>query len=493
MVRLSAWPAALFLVLVLAAGCLHAGDAGWPQFRGPGGEGIAPDGVKYPVSFGPDRNVLWKTPLPAGLSSPCIWGERIFLTGFDTKTRKLETLCLDRKSGKVLWRQAAAVKNIERVNHSNSPAAATPATDGERVFVYFGSCGLVCYDLAGNELWKKEVPAAGTRFGSATSPVVAGDVVLLKCQGGRSSLLALKGRTGDVLWKKDWSGGDVGYSLPLVHGGKDATEVIVHGEMGIRAYDLKDGKERWTIGGMRCQAVPTPIVAEGLLYFVVQFAGGDLDDKLKVPSFDELLKKYDKNKDGKLSRDEVKDVVLYSRDGVTKEGDIKLAHFFSTVDLNRDGYISRFEWGLVSTVSMLAPSNNSVLAVRPGGKGNVTYSHVAWRDRNSLPEVASPLVYRGRLYLIKDGGILSCLEAKKGKLLFRKRLGSVALYHASPVAADGKVYVASARGVVLVLRAADKLEVLARNDLKEAIRATPAAVGGVLYVRTEGHLYAFRE
>jgi outer membrane protein assembly factor BamB len=493
MVRLSSWPAALLLGLVLAAGCPAAGDAGWPQFRGPGGEGTAPDGVKFPTSFGPDRNVLWKTPLPAGLSSPCVWGERIFLTGFDAKTRKLETLCLDRKSGKVLWRREASAKAIERINGSNSPAAATVATDGERVFAYFGSCGLLCYDLAGNEQWKKDVPAASTRFGSATSPVVAGDVVLLKCQGGRSSLLALKARTGDVLWKKDWAGGDVGYSLPLVYRGKDATEVIVHGEMGIRAYDLKDGKERWTIGGMRCQAVPTPIAAEGLLYFVVQFAGGDLDDKLKIPSFDELLKKYDKNKDGKLSREEVKDVVLYSRDGVTKEGDIKLGSFFGMVDLNRDGYISRFEWGLVSTVSMVAPSNNSVLAVRPGGKGNVTYTHVAWRDRNSLPEVASPLVYRGRLYLIKDGGILSCLEAKKGKLLFRKRLGSVALYHASPVAADGKVYVASARGVVLVLRAADKLEVLARNDLKEAIRATPAAVGGVLYVRTEGHLYAFRE
>jgi outer membrane protein assembly factor BamB len=482
----------LLLGLALLPDVLRAeGGSNWPQFRGPDGSGLAvPEGARLPLHFGPGKNVLWQTPLPPGLSSPCIWGGRIFLTGYDPKTKELLTLCLDRRDGKVLWRRAAPARKIERVQATSSPATGTPASDGERVYVYFGSFGLLCYDFAGKELWRLPLPTPATRFGSGTSPVVAGEVVLLKCQGYPSSLLAVNGRTGAVVWKRERLPYDVGYSLPLVRRGKGSAEVVVHGERGVKAFDLAGGKDRWSLSGLFGAAIPTPIEADGLLFIVSQYPGGDQDDRLKVPPFDELLKKYDKDKDGQISREEAKGIILYSRDGETRGGDLKLSDFFSALDLNRDGKISRFEWSLARL--MAGRIDNTLLAVRPDPAGKKPT--VVWRDKKALPEVSSPLHYRGRLYLVKHLGIVSCLEAKTGKLLYRKRLGATGLYYASPVAGDGKVYFASTRGVVVVLDGSDATgKVLARNDLGESLAATPAPVDGVLYVRTDKHLFAFKE
>jgi outer membrane protein assembly factor BamB len=480
--------------LVLLGAWPVATSANWPQFRGPAGNGLAAGKDRLPVQFGPGKNVLWKVPLPPGLSSPCIWGDRIFLTGRDPKGKKLETLCLDRRTGRTLWRKTAPADKLEKVHHTSSTAASTPATDGERVYVYFGSYGLLCYDFAGKELWKVPLPVPSTTYGSATSPVVAEGLLLIKRQGNDSSFLALNPRTGAIVWKKEKLPFDAGYALPLIVPHKDGSEVVIQGDRGIRAYALKDGKERWSRTGLFCAAIPTPIAAEGLLFFVVQYPGGDRDEPLKLPTFDDLLKKYDKNKNGKLERDEVKDVVLYSRDGVTSAGDIKLTSLFGFLDRNRDGSIDRFEWGLARlSLSFL---RNSLLAVRPGARGALDNKHIAWQDSNSLPEIASPLCYQGRLYLVKHtprGGIVSCLQAKTGKLLYRQRLGAAGLFYASPVAGDGKIYVPSLRGTVVVLEAGDKFKVLARNDLGEAIGATPALVDGVIYVRTDKHLYAFKE
>ncbi|HJT76675.1 MAG TPA: PQQ-binding-like beta-propeller repeat protein [Gemmataceae bacterium] len=461
----------------------------WPQFRGPDGLGVAPDGAKFPTTFGPTSKVLWKVALPPGCSSPCVWGSRIFLTGFDRAKKELATLCLDRGTGKTLWRRAVAPKGIERVHHENSPAVGTPATDGERVYVYFGSYGLVCYDLDGNEAWARPLPVPATMWGSGTSPVVAGGLVLLKCQGRSSSLLALHGRTGEVAWKKEPLPFEAGYSPPFVWRHGDAAEVVLHGQSGVRAYDLKDGTERWSVGGLLGAAIPAPVAAEGMLFVVSQFPGGDQDDRMKLPNFDDLLKKYDKDKDGKLSREEIPgDVVIYRRDPKNKEGDIRLLDLFGSLDMNHDGKLDRLEWFTASTLAGQL-LNNSLLALRPAG-GRAA---VAWREKRSLPEVSSPLVYRGRLYLVKHGGILSCLDARTGKRVYRERLGADGLYFASPVAGDGKIYAAGDGGVVTVFAAGDKLEVLARNDLGEAIKATPALVDGKIYLRTEGHLYAFGE
>jgi outer membrane protein assembly factor BamB len=482
------WAAALIL---LASVPLCAEESTWPQFRGPGALGIARGTASLPVHFGPEKNVVWKTALPPGLSSPCVWGRRIFVTGHDAAGKKLETLCLDRDKGGVVWRRSIPVERLEKLNRTNSPAAGTPACDGERVVVYSGSFGLVCYDLEGKEVWKLPLPAPQTMFGSGTSPVVAGGVVLLKCQGKAAALLALDARTGEPRWKKEKLPYDPAYSLPVVRPVGKGHEVIVHGERGIKGYDLADGKERWSIGGLFCAAIPTPVLADGLAYFVSVYPGGDKDDRFQLPTFDELLKKHDKDKDGKLSREEIKGVVIYSRDEKSKDGDITLSSLFGAIDRDGDGKLSRFEWGFAKM--FLGGWTNSLLAVQLIEEGETVRTKVVWREANSLPEVASPLCYEGRLYLVKHGGLLTCLDAKTGKLLHRGRVGATGLCYASPVGGDGKVYVATMQGKVIVLKAGDRPEVLARNDMGEPIAATPALLDGVLYLRTQKHLYAIRE
>jgi outer membrane protein assembly factor BamB len=148
----------------------------WPQFRGPNSAGVS-EADKPPTEFGPETNLLWKTALPAGMSSPCIWGDRIFLTGF--ADQKLRTLCLQRSDGRILWRQFAPAEKIEEVNPDSSPASGTPATHGERVYDYFGSYGLISYDFDGREQWRKPLPVVVSLNGSGTSPVLIDGMVIV--------------------------------------------------------------------------------------------------------------------------------------------------------------------------------------------------------------------------------------------------------------------------------------------------------------------------
>src|SRR5262249_21446897 len=178
-------------IIVAAAGVLSnfAGAAEWPQFRGPSSSGIG-DG-KPPVEFGPSQNVLWKTAVGSGLSSPIIAKGRVFLTEFDRTTKQLATLCLDQASGRILWRRTVVPAEIEKVHDINSPAAPPPATDGERVYVYFGSYGLMSYDYDGKLLWERRLPIPQNIYGAVASLIVAGDFVVLNHQGKDAYLLAV--------------------------------------------------------------------------------------------------------------------------------------------------------------------------------------------------------------------------------------------------------------------------------------------------------------
>jgi outer membrane protein assembly factor BamB len=483
------------LFIAIFTSLLGAGDldrAAWPQFRGPHGLGTAPDGMKLPVHFGPTQQVVWKTALPRGLSSPCTWGQRLFLTGFDQSRNKLEAFCLDLDSGQIRWRQAAPVEQVEKVFPTNSPATPTPATDGERVYVYFGSFGLLCYDLDGKLLWKKPLPPPGNQFGSGTSPIVAGELVVLACQGKQPSLLAVNRRSGETVWKRERPRFGAPYSVPLYRTDGPAPEIILSGGRGVVACEAKTGKDIWWVGGVYGGGIPTPILSDGLLFVVAHFPGGDPDDHLKLPPFAELLAKYDKNKDGRLAKTEVPaDLIIYDRGRHDAESSITMDDLFGMIDKNKDDQLDAKEWA--AAIVELDKIESALLAIRPGGSGDVTASRVVWRARRALPEVPSPLCYRDRLYLVKDGGIASCYEAQTGKVVYRKRLGAGGFYYASPVAGDGKIYAASEQGVVVVFRAGDRGEVLARNDVGEPILATPAFANGKLLVRTAGHLYAFRE
>jgi outer membrane protein assembly factor BamB len=492
------------LVLLAAAACLSPTptwadatpkpEAYWPQFRGPGGLGSAADGVPYPVRFGPNTHVLWKTPLPSGNSSPCVWGDRIFLTAFDKQKQALETLCLDRQTGRILWRQAApSVAKIETSIHpTNGPATPSPATDGQRVYVYFGSYGLLAYDFEGKEQWKKPLPAPGTSFGSGSSPILAGDLLLQACQGKGACLLAVQRQTGATVWKKDHIRFGLSYATPLVRHNGAATEVILGQRNGVAAYNPKDGADLWWFGGLLGGGIPSPAVGDGLLFVVAYIPGGDPDDRMKFPDFDELLKKYDANKDGLLGEKEVPaDLVLFDRGSPDPRDNITMEDMFSFVDKNRDGKISRQEWE--EAIAAYAKMESAMVAIRLGGAGDLSKQSLVWKEKRSLPEVPSPLYYRGRLYLVTNGGLASCFDATAGKLQYRQRLGAGGFFYASPVAGDGRLYAASYNGVVVVIQAGDSCRVLARNNLGEAIVATPALADGKLFVRTEGHLYAFAE
>ncbi len=486
----------LLLALALAAGAGAAEQpkpVNWPQFRGPHGGGVAADGVSYPTRFGPSNNLLWKTALPVGHSSPCVWGDRIFLTGFEPATKKLETIALDRKSGEIVWRQAAPATAIEKVHENSNPATGTPTTDGERVYSFFASCGMICYDVAGKELWTFPLPMPQTMFGTGTSPIVAGDLVLLNVDyRPKPALVALNRRTGETVWKRELAVTREGYATPIVWSQDGQDEVIVHSMQRVTAYALKDGTQRWWVTVMS-NAAATPVVGDGRLFVSTWMVGGEPSDRVVLPTFDELLKKYDKDKDGMISKEEFPaDLSFLKRTdaGDIPGADVKIKPFFDNLDQNKDGKISRFEWAMVELFSK-RPVEHGLLAIKPGGQGDVTKTHVAWRDPKGTPEVPSPLFYHGRVYQVRDGGIISCLDAETGKLIYRERLGAPGAYFSSPVAGDGKVYVASLRGVVTVIDGGDKFQVVEHNDLKEPIAATPALVDGVIYVRTDKHLFAF--
>ena len=152
-------------------------DDAWPQFRGANASGVAASTLSPPLEFGPTKNQLWKTALPTGHSSPVIWRDRIFLTAVDAVNKRLETIALDRATGAIVWRQATTVEQLERVHVMGNAATATPAVDGERVYAYFGSYGVIAYDLTGHIVWQAPMPVLQNGFGSGTSPALAGSVV----------------------------------------------------------------------------------------------------------------------------------------------------------------------------------------------------------------------------------------------------------------------------------------------------------------------------
>lgn len=451
----------------------------WPQFRGPGGSGVA-DGQKPPVEFGPDKNLKWKVPAPSGLSSPVIAGDKLVITAFDGG--KLYTIAYHRADGKEAWRQEAPAKQIEKYNKTEgSPAASTPATDGERIVSYFGSCGLFCYDLSGKELWKFEMQPAVTAgdFGSGVSPIIAdGTVVLVRDVMKDAKILALDAATGSLKWEKKRQS-PISYCTPVVWDTPAGKQVVAGGHARMIGYDLRTGAEKWSVALMPSGCCSSPVVADGTLFFAGWSPGGPDDKENQMPTFDSLLKDLDKNKDGALSREEAEK---------TFEG------FFDSQDTNKDGKVTRDEYDVI--LKFMSEGKNTAFALKPGGTGDVTESHVLWKKTKGLPYVPSAIVYRGQYVMVKDGGIVTAYDAKTGKEVYMERAAAPGRYYASPVAANGHIYVTSLDdGVVTVLKAgSEKAVVVAKNPgLGERTAATPAIAENTLYVRTDKHLYAFAE
>jgi len=480
---------AIFLTFLFSL-TLQGKDAScrWNQFRGPGGAGICPDDKSLPAQLD-EKNLLWKSEIPYGLSSPCIWEDRIFLTGI-TGTN-LETICIDRKDGKVLWRAEAWYEFIERVHRNNSPATPTTVTDGKRVYVYLGSSGLLCYDFEGTEVWSRVMRPSPNLYGTASSLILAGrHLVFLNDNRRESFIEAIDPSTGSTVWRKERSGQQYNWTTPMLWENNGSPELVINGQSVIKAYDLEDGAELWELPGVTDEPCVTPVTGHGLL-FVTSYNMKTNTEVIGLPAWDDLVKELDRNGDGELTLAECKpNKSILSRADADGEGDHPLWGFHPFLDEDKNGRITGTEWRKIVKWVDSFPQENALLAVKPPAKPDGV-AEIVWKYEKGVPECPSPLYFDHRVYMVKNGGMVTCLDSRTGKEIYQGKLDAGGPYYASPVVGDGKIYVASARGTVTVFRSGDKLEIMARNEFKERISATPALIDGKVYLRTNKHLFAF--
>jgi outer membrane protein assembly factor BamB len=420
--------------------------AQWPMFRGPAAAGVA-EKQNLPPTWDATTgaNIKWKTPIP-GLahSSPIVYGDRIFVTtavssranatfkpglygdgtaSDDLSVHRWNVLCLDRKTGKLLWERTAYEGVPREKRHIKSTyASATPATDGRIVVALFGSQGLYAYDFKGELLWKKDLgridagayDAPDYEWGTASSPVIFERLIIVQVDQQRGSFLfAADAATGKTVWRTERDELP-SWASPNVFPGR-RKELVTNAPNLIRGYDPSTGKELWRLGGSSKITAPTPVFSADMIYV----ASGRRPE---------------------------------------------------------------------------AP----IFAVRPGASGDITLAKgqqandaVAWSKQQRGSYMPTPLLYGGLLYVNGNAGIFDCYDAATGAEIYRERIphqGSG--FSASPVAADGKLYLSSEDGDMFVVQAGREFKVLAKNPMGEPLMATPALAGGVMYVRGQRHLFA---
>ena len=403
----------LFIIVSLLAGCFSVPENNWPQFRGFNSSGIAALKSRPPVELN-EKNMLWKISFFGGQSSPCIWGQNIFITGYTEDGKLLKMCCINRKDGSIKWEENIAAAGFDDIDFVSNPATATPATDGKRVYFYFESYGILCYDFKGKLEWKTPVPEPELRHEMGTSLIVTGDVVILNCFGDLNDprLLALNKYNGTNSWvyalpEKEGYHGD-SYATPVIY--KD--QVIVATSEEVAGYNVKTGKQVWKfIIGIK-DVVCTPVIGNDILY-----------------------------------------TAAYSTDSL-KPG---------------------------------------IKAIKLGGQGDISSTSLIWSNPELPSHVCSPLLYNNRYYIIRDGGNLSCLNAENGKLTYHEQLDSTGAYFSSPVAANGRIYITAKSGIVTVVKAGDRPDILAKNDFGDLLAATPAIADNTIYIRTSDSLCAFGE
>lgn len=456
-------------------------EEGWSRFRGFNGSGIA-DSSDLPVEFGPQKNVLWKTPLPPGHSSPVLSKERVFLTAFEGEM--LSTLCLDRTSGQILWKRSVRRTRAEQRVPRNNPAAPTPAVDERNVYVFFSELGLLSYDFEGQERWRHPLGPFENTYGMGSSPIVAGSNVILLCdQQTDSYLLAVGKEDGRVSWKAPRPRMESGHSTPILYTPPEGgTQILAAGSYDITAYDSKSGERIWWVGGLSLSpptwlSGATPVLADGTVFVTGDFTYYERALKAGPPieGFEAIVRQHDADGDGLISREESPTDLI--------------KRTFKYLDLDGDGQLNAFEW---RDYRAMMASKNTMAAIRLGGEGDMTKANLVWQYDRAIPQLPSPLVYGGVLYMVNHGGIVTTLRPDTGELISKTRLeGVIEDFYASPVAADGKVYMTSETGKVVVFKAGGDLTPLAVNDLQSKSYATPALADGCIYLRTVDSLYAF--
>jgi len=410
---------------------------GWPQWRGPSGQGISEE-KGLPSEWSTSKNIKWKTPIPGrGHSSPIVWNNRIFLTtaiegelvpgakavkhmdgdkeflhpdsvGADHK-HQFRVVCLDRGNGKILWEQTAFEGTPYDNRHRKSSfASSTPATDGTFVFAFFGTEGLYAYDLNGKLIWKADLGKLGTvGMGTGTSPILYENLVILQCDeenGAASFIVGVNKKTGKEVWRTPRKI-QVSWSTPLLVRTAKRAELITTGNEAVISYDPATGRELWRHKGVESNAIPSPVASGDLVFITAGFPA-------------------------------------------------KIA-----------------------------------MAITLGGTGDLADS-VVWKYNKGTAYVPSPILYGDYLYLTSDRGVLTCLDAKTGDVKYEGgRVPIPATFTASPVAFDGKILMTSEDGDTFVVKAGTKHEILGTNSVGEPVYASPAVAEGNIFIRGERNLY----
>ena len=451
----------------------------WPQFRGPNATGVSRESKNLPVEFSFKDKVLWSAALGKGIACPIVTGGRVITTAL-TADQKFAVICLDAATGKESWRKEFDTGELPAIMSPNEQASSTPATDGQRVYVYFSALGMMAFDIEdGKELWTQAIPMPFylMGWGAAHSPIVYNDMVIFNQDDDLAPfLLALDKYSGEVRWKTQRSEMLAGYAVPVICRAAGRDDIVIAGSGKLKGYDPETGEERWTCNTLLRTIMTTPAVVDDVIYISVQ-SYGDTDRVLRFA----LLEWKDTNQDGRLEKSEI-DKAFWKK--------------FENGDANQDGFLvgGEIDAAFQSPTNM-AGGGNIIQAVRGGGEGDVTKTHVLWNlDDKSPSNIASPLVVDGRLFLVKKGGISANFEAATGKTIWtKKRIDNFGNYYASPIAGDGKIYAMGDNGFLMVLKQGAELEVLAKNDMGESCIATPAIANGRIYVRTLTKLYCFSE
>jgi outer membrane protein assembly factor BamB len=413
-------------------------QAEWRQWRGPFFTGMAAGDA--PLMWNDATNVRWKVEIPGrGHSSPIVSGNRIFLTtaiptGNKTETpapaegggrggpgggagvgveHRFEVLALDRTTGKILWQKTATTATPHEGYHRNygSFASNSPATDGKRVYAFFGSRGLYAYDVDGRPLWQKDFGVQmkiRLQFGEGAAAVVDGDRLIVSVDHeGPGFIAMLDGATGREIWKTPRQEGTT-WSQPFVaaHGGRK--QIVVTATTRMRSYDFETGKQIWEAAGIGVNPIPTPVQQNDLIHVM-------------------------------------------------------------------SGY-----------------RNPNLMAIRLGREGDLTGTDaIAWSATRGLSYTASPVLHDNRLYVVTDTAQLTCFNASTGEALYQQsRLPKPYNLKASPVGANGKLYISTEEGDVIVVKMGDAFEVLATNSLTDqSFIATPAIAGGDIFLRSRTHLF----
>lgn len=475
----------LLSLLIASVSSNTVASEDWAQFRGPNGTGVSlTSGL--PTEFGPGKNVIWKTPLPPGHSSPVLTRNRIFITAHTAEkpNYKLLVFCLDRQNGKILWQREVPRTLTGRLQNVNGPASPSPVTDGENVYVFFQEFGLISYDANGKERWKLPLGPFNMFYGFGASPILVDDKVILPVDQDNPSsfLIAVDKNSGRVRWKVERPSVISGYSTPIVYQpNQGAKQIVIPESFQLSAYSVEDGKRVWWVRGLACEM--KSIASHDAEYLYVNgwgFPTNQPGQQVKTISFAEGLAKYDANKDGEVAKSEVSG---------KETMDKMLNGAFEAFDSDRNDKLNAKDWEIFR---LMMAAENGLLAIKLGGQGDQTSTAIRWRYTKPVPQVPSTLLYKGVLYMINDSGILLSFDPATGNVIKQGRLhGAIDKYFSSPVAADDKVFLIGEGGAVSVLKAAGDWQILTVNQLDDECFATPAIADGRLYVRTRSALYCF--